>query len=112
MSDTITPAETDLLDEQLSVLADRERRAIITHFRDAASHTATLDSLATVLAADSPTERDYARIRLHHIHLPKLADTPLLSYDHDTATVAYHGHPELELLLNTVDAFEATEQRT
>lgn len=96
----------DRLDVHLSILADGERRAIITHLRDAPTNTASLDTLATVLASDQPIERDYARIRLHHTHLPKLAQTPLLSYYPETATVDYHGSPEIESLLSTIRSSE------
>lgn len=94
------------LDVYLSIRADRERRAIVTHLRDATTGTASLDTLAATLAPRSPTERDDARIRLHHTHLPKLAQTPLLSYDPETATVDYHGNPEIEALLSTIQSSE------
>lgn len=89
----------DRFDEQLSVLADSERRSIVSYLREKASATATLDELAAVLEPDSDRERDYARIRLHHGHLPKLDTTPLITYHPEMATVEYHGHPEFEALL-------------
>lgn len=58
--------------------------------------------LAAALAPDSPADRDRVRIRLHHSHLPKLDGTSLLSYDPETTTIEYHGHPELEPLLDTI----------
>lgn len=107
MSNTSTSSKLSSLNEQLAILADGERRAILAHLQEAGTNTASLDDLASVLAPDSPTERDYARIRLHHTHLPKLAETPLLRYDPNTATVDYHGHPELEALLTTIQTHEA-----
>lgn len=105
MSETVTPRQPERVNKLLSVLADGERRAIITHLRDDSTGTTSLDTLATVLA-DSPTDRDHARIRLHHIHLPKLDDTPILSYDPETTTIEYHGHAKAESLLDTVQRDE------
>ena len=112
MSETIRLPETDCLDALLSVLADSERRTILTHLGDASTDTAPLDDLATALAPDSPRDREHARIRLHHGHLPRLAGTPLLSYDTATATVEYHGDPELETLLAIIQAHEIPPPNT
>lgn len=108
MSDAKTPSQTDRLDELLSVLADSDRRAVIAHLRDAPTETATPDELATMLATHSTLDRDYARMQLHHAHLPKLAEIPGIEYDPDTKIVYYHGHPELESLLDTLKSHETT----
>lgn len=102
MSETPTQHRTERLDELLSLLADGERRTILAHLRNRGTGTTSLDSLATVLASDSSVEQDHARVRLHHTHLPKLAQTPLLDYDPVTTTVEYHRDPEFELLLNSL----------
>lgn len=112
MSGTTPPRQPERVDELLSVLGDDERRAIITHLQDDPTGTASLDALATVLAPDAPTERDRARIRLHHRHLPKLDRTPLLSYDTNTTTVEYHGHPELDALLDPFHRSETAHSDT
>lgn len=93
---------TDRFDEQLAVLADSERRTIVTYLQEKGSATATLDELAAVLEPASNRERDYVRIRLHHTHLPRLADTPLITYHPEMASVEYHGHPEFESLLDII----------
>lgn len=93
---------SDRVDEQLAVLADSERRAIVNYLREKGSATASLDELAAVLEPDSNRERDYVRVRLHHSHLPKLATTPLITYHPEMASVEYHGHPEFEALLDIV----------
>lgn len=102
MSETTPPRQSERVTELLSVLADGERRTIIIHLRDKTTGTASLETLTTVLVPESPAHRDRARIRLHHTHLPKLATTPLLSYDPATTHVEYHGHPELDSLLETI----------
>lgn len=90
----------DRFDDQLSALADSERRAIVRHLQTKGSSTATLDELAAVLEPDSDLERDHVRIRLHHTHLPKLDEASLLSYHPEVATVEYHGDAEFEALLD------------
>lgn len=109
MSEPKTPPQSDRLNDLLSLLADSERRAIITHLQYAASDTTSLETLVTVLAGDSPIARDSARIRLYHTHLPKLAQTPLLSYDQANGSVQYLDHPELESLGKSVHVFEAAD---
>ena len=104
MSETPTQLRTERVDELLTLLADSERRTILTHLRNRGEGTTSLDALATVLASSSPVEQDYARVRLHHTHLPKLAQTPLLDYDPATTTVEYHRDPEFEFLLNSLPA--------
>lgn len=109
MSEPTTLPQPDRLDELLSVLADRERRAILTYLRDAPTNSASLENLTAALVPDSPRDRDHARIRLHHCHLPTLAETPLLSYDPATAIVQYHGDPDLESLLDALPIPEPTQ---
>lgn len=112
MSETIRLPEPDRLDEHLSLLADSERRTLITHLRDTSTDTASLADLATALANHTPCDRAHARIRLHHGHLPRLAQTPLLSYDPATTTVEYHGDPELETLLAILHTYETPPPNT
>ena len=96
----LPPEQPDRFDEDLSVFADSERRAIVNHLQTRGTSTATLDELAAVLEPDSDLERDHVRIRLHHTHLPKLDKTPLLTYRPEVTTVEYHGDAELEALLD------------
>lgn len=97
-----TQPQTDHLDSLLPVVADSERRQIITHLKDAPTDTVSLEELATHLTTDYDSDPRHTRIRLHHNHLPTLDATGILDYDTDTKTIQYHGHPELETLLNTL----------
>lgn len=107
-----TRSQPDQFDKLLSVLAVKERRAIIAHLRDAPTDSASLDGLAAALAPDSPGDREHVRIRLHHNHLPQLAETPLLSYDTATTIVRYHGHPDLRTILNSLPTPETPPLNT
>ena len=106
MSETTATRQSERVDELLSVLADGERRAIIAYLRDNPTGAASYKTLAAVLAHESATDQDRARIRLHHRHLPALDRTPLLSYDMETRTIEYHGHPDLDSLLDTIQRLE------
>lgn len=110
MANTNTLPHPGRFDDLLTILADSERRAIVTYLQDAETDTASLDSLASALASATSLERDDARMRLHHTHLPKLAGTPLLDYDPDTARVEYHGDRDLEALLNAIRTFETSRE--
>lgn len=107
MSETTSPRQSERVDELLSVLADGERRVILAYLQDDPNRTASLKTLAAVLAHDSATDQDRARIQLHHTHLPALDRTPLLNYEAETRTVEYHGHPALDSLLETIERYEA-----
>lgn len=103
MHDPTTPPETGPPDALLRLLADSERRRIINQLR-ATNPTAhvTLEELTSQLTTDTEHDPDHTRIRLHHTHLPKLADIGLIDYDPATNTIAYHGHDALEVLLDTI----------
>lgn len=103
-----SPSQSNQLDELFSVLADPERRAIISHLQEMSGSVASLEDLATVLASRTDRDRAYARIRLHHAHLSTLADTAIIEYDSDTNTIRYHGHEDLDCLMETVHALTST----
>lgn len=108
MSETTNQPQSSRIDTLLAVLADEERRAIIAHLRETPSATASLDGLTTALATNTDHDQERTRMRLHHFHLPKLADASLINYDMDTNTVEYHGHPALEPLLDSLTEPEST----
>lgn len=93
--------QTDHIDSLLSVLADMERRQIITHLEDAAPDLVTLGELTTHLTTEYGYDPEATRVSLHHNHLPALDDTDILDYDADAKTIQYHGHAGLEPLFNT-----------
>jgi len=90
------------LDATLELLANHDRRAVISYLRDAPSQTATVDELADHLAerrAARTGERpgqSHVRSTLHHIHVPKLVDACVVAYDALTQEVRYWGSERLE----------------
>jgi len=97
----------------LSAVANPERRAVIDTLRRAPDGTAELDALvdsviATVGAeggAAAPDDRRRAvRIALHHVHLPKLAESRTIRYDADAGRVRYVGGDLERDLVSLVDS--------
>ncbi|MFD1513724.1 DUF7344 domain-containing protein [Halomarina rubra] len=79
-TDSPTARTTPDADHTFRLLADDERRTLLGAFEEA-EHVAVED-LRDHIAADAD-DRDHASIRLHHVHLPKLADAGLLDVDAD-----------------------------
>jgi len=87
-------AETDAL---FSVLADANRRFVLSHLAQREASPA-LDHLTGALAEwNDDLDREDARIALHHVHLPKLEEAGLLTYD-DTVELTDAAAASLELV--------------
>ncbi|WP_231188263.1 hypothetical protein [Haladaptatus sp. DYF46] len=91
------------LDELLKLLADSERRQILTYLLEDADRPIPLEALLEELRSDGSTDPTQARerllIRLHHIHLPKLADYGVIEYNASLQLISYTEHPRIEALL-------------
>ncbi|WP_254536245.1 DUF7344 domain-containing protein [Halomarina litorea] len=72
-------------DDVYRLLADEQRRALLAVLLERDGEM-TLDDLRSRLADRVSDERN-AGIRLHHVHLPKLEDAGLLTYDPETHVV-------------------------
>ncbi|SEQ93123.1 DUF7344 domain-containing protein [Natrinema salaciae] len=93
-------AGTELRDERAGSvrepsLAAGLRRSVLEYFDESVAETATLADLARYAATslDESHDRpaDELRLRLHHIHLPELADDGLIDYDYRATSVRYRG---------------------
>lgn len=94
-------------------LADRERRAVVAHFMTEDSNTASVNDLITQyqeMTGDEDISANSLEIRLHHQHLPKLADAGIIEYDARSQTVRYHGGSQVENLLESVFDSPVPEQ--
>lgn len=90
------------LDATLELLANRDRRAILSYLMDAPDGTATVNELVEHLL-DRKTERtgerpgpDHVATTLHHVHVPKLADAGVVDYDARSREIRYWGSDRLE----------------
>lgn len=96
-ADFAVPNDPDVnSDELFDVLSNARRRFVIACLRehgapmalaDVAAELATWES--TTPSAQIPEDRVTSRyIALHHVHVPKMADTGVIEYDRDSNTVA------------------------
>ncbi len=120
------------LDQLFRLLADRHRRYTLYYLDAAESDVVTLDEIARYIAEQTHTDagdrersneitHERLRTRLHHNHLPKLAETSLIEYDARSQTVRDWGEPspmkwaqynQNELpLLRSLFCTSATERR-
>jgi hypothetical protein len=88
------------LDDYLRLLADERKRRLLRALRAAGDDPVSVDS-------DDPDEQT----RLHHIHLPKLADAGLIDWDpRDDIIVRGPSFDEILPLLETIDRLEGSEE--
>jgi DNA-binding transcriptional ArsR family regulator len=88
-------------DDLLSGLADKRRRITLsTLYRNDGSMervdlaTAVTDTLRA--DGDSTPAVEDVFLDLHHVHLPKLDDVGLVTYDLESESVSFEGHPDLD----------------
>lgn len=94
--------QSERLDSLFDALADRRRRAVVDVMAPQDDPVA-LEALVHRLRAkendsgrQSSPNVDTLRTSLHHVHLPKLAAAGLVTYEAETLTVDYEGHPLLD----------------
>ncbi|WP_324664623.1 DUF7344 domain-containing protein [Haloarcula sediminis] len=76
------------------LLADEQRRSVIESLLTAGRGDTTLDAFAARLQRAGHGQvdsRQHLRCRLHHVHLPMLADAGLLEYDGETKRISLDG---------------------
>lgn len=89
-----TTAVDPAVDDGLEALADARRREVLTVLTRIEDPTSLADLAERVAAAAGPAvSADRVRIALDHLHLPKLADAGIVSYDREDRTVTYEGLP-------------------
>ncbi|WP_210424898.1 ArsR/SmtB family transcription factor [Halorussus halobius] len=93
------------LDALFEALADQQRRRILAYLDDCEGDAATVADLTDGIAPgvdaasassdsgdDASTgERERVATRLHHVHLPKLAEVGLVEFDDGSGVVRYRG---------------------
>lgn len=98
------------LDATFDMLADADRRVMLTTLIETPEHVATVDELVTELVkrqADQTGELpspDSVEAQIHHIHLPKLADVGLVEYDARNEELRYWPDDRLETWLERAQA--------
>jgi hypothetical protein len=87
LTDEPEPA-ADPLGERFALLANRERRHLLYCLRSSPAEV-DLEELAACVAScrNPPADPTRTRTRLHHHHLPRLADAGLVVYDGDAGRI-------------------------
>ena len=98
------------------LLSNRYRRYVLHFFATRSTEVSNRRELATVISewtadldGSSTVSPEQVEIKLHHVHLPKLADANMLDYDERTGFVRYWGEPTVEKF--TARAVAAGEPR-
>ena len=84
------------------LLADHRRRVLLQYLRDTEAPMPISVLVTELTQGDehvSPDEVTETEIALHHIHLPKLADTGIIEYDQSTQHATYTAPPQVDALL-------------
>lgn len=92
----------------LGVLADEERRRVISQLRANDGIGMTLEDLAAACPTDDPDATTVTPARLHHVTLPKLSAADLVHYDREAKTVEYRGNNAVETILDRVTNVQPT----
>jgi hypothetical protein len=98
------------LDALFEILADDQRRHILTYLEerdeDVAAFSELIDHVADERVGDPTDDHERVAVRLHHAHLPKLADLDLVEYDARSETVRYRGGPAVSEWLTLARSHE------
>lgn len=96
-------------DEVLLALADPQRRIVLRALVDEFPSEVSVDALEEVVARElegqPPSLRSTSTIaiQLRHVHLPRLDEVGLCTYDADRECVAYRGDEFVETLLEYIE---------
>lgn len=96
------------LSEILCVLADEERRRVLSQLRAHDGVEISLDDLAAACSTGDPEASTVTPVRLHHVTLPKLAAADLVHYDQEAKIVVYRGDNAVETLVDRMTCPEPT----
>lgn len=103
-------AQSGSVDTRFAAFAHDRRWVILSVLEDRReSHSDQRVSITVEELTEAVVDREHERspsefadegatriaLSLQHQHLPKLADTELITYDRDHATITYEGHPAL-----------------
>ena len=99
------------LSTAFDLLARRPRRRLLAWLQQHAADEVTIDAIGRQLSnagadgsADAEEWGGQVELALHHVHLPKLAEAEVVTYDRDAETIRYLGDPRLESLLAWIEA--------
>lgn len=86
-----------------NILASERRRNILSYLRTCSDRLVSREEIVDALLDCEPepaTHRERLEIDLHHVHLPKLADSGIIDYDPMSGMIEYRAPDDLESLLS------------
>lgn len=100
--------EQEVDDVLVAALADKRQRKVLRHFQDSQTTVASVDELVGSLNDPECPSLARNRIagRLHHVTLPKLADTGVLEYDSHLRIATYQSTPRSKWIMSILATFE------
>lgn len=97
-------------DELLQLSADRTRRTVLRCLMESENHRVRVDELVNTVCAteepsvgQDPVTQETIRTKLHHRHLPRLAEAGVVEYEEEHCSVRYLPNEQLEALLEFID---------
>lgn len=98
------------LDTVLEILSHHHRRDLFRLFREESTDTIDFERCVNHLVERERQRTgqvpgpDHLRITLHHVHLPKLSQAGLVTYDESSETLRYHPDEGIEEWLGLIDS--------
>lgn len=97
------------IDTWFEVVRHRDRRQLIQTLRQDNHDETTIEALVdqlhggeSVQGNDPPPDRETLLAKLHHNHLPKLAEHGVVDFDPTDGTVRYRSPARVELMLDAL----------
>jgi hypothetical protein len=93
------------LDKRLELLANRDRRLVVSTLRDNDDDRLPVGVLTNIVARAHPDDvtPQSVLVDLHHVHLPKLQREGVVEYHADESLVVYCGDAALERCLRAIE---------
>lgn len=93
------------INQVVAVLDRPVRQEILEYLARETKREADLDELVDYLSGKdhrAPASGERIALRLHHVHLPKLADTGVIEYNPDERRIRYQGDTSVERILDVL----------
>lgn len=91
------------------VLGHPRRRGLLDELASLGSEHVRFETLVDRVVSRGPSDRDAVASDLHHVHLPKLAELGVISYDTERRHVTHHTCRVADVLALVCDVMEAPD---
>jgi hypothetical protein len=105
---TSDPPEFTAVDAYLSVLNHPLRRQVVECLKGTEGGQASVEELVASIDGEPGTQADDERVdvQLHHVHLPKLAQSGVVEFDPRRGLVEYQANADLEYWLGLIRSWQ------